>query len=193
MTALAAVLDRVARLLEARGRRFALVGGLAVSARVEPRFTRDIDLAVAVATDAEAEALVKDLAVTGLKAIALVEHDVHKRLSTVRLASTGAERGIVTDLLFASSGIETEIVRDAEPLEVFAGVNVPVARIGHLLAMKLLARDARRPQDDVDLRGLLEVADELEIHRAEAAVDLITSRGFHRGRDLRRALSEALR
>jgi hypothetical protein len=35
---------------------FALVGGLAVSVHVEPRFTRDIDLAVAVAGDAKAEA-----------------------------------------------------------------------------------------------------------------------------------------
>ncbi len=34
---------------------FALVGGLAVSARSEPRFTRDIDLAVAVDGDQQAE------------------------------------------------------------------------------------------------------------------------------------------
>jgi hypothetical protein len=40
---------------------FALVGGLAVSARAEPRFTRDADLAVAVARDAEAEALIRAL------------------------------------------------------------------------------------------------------------------------------------
>jgi len=40
---------------------FALVGGLAVSARTEPRFTRDADLAVALADDAEAEALIHSL------------------------------------------------------------------------------------------------------------------------------------
>jgi uncharacterized membrane-anchored protein len=40
---------------------FALVGGLAVSARTEPRFTRDADLAVALASDAEAEALIHAL------------------------------------------------------------------------------------------------------------------------------------
>jgi len=33
----------------------ALVGGLAVSARTEPRFTRDLDVAVAVPDDAGAE------------------------------------------------------------------------------------------------------------------------------------------
>ena len=35
---------------------FAVVGGLAVSARTEPRFTRDVDVAVAVANEAAAEA-----------------------------------------------------------------------------------------------------------------------------------------
>jgi hypothetical protein len=43
------------------GVRCALVGGLAVSARTEPRFTRDADLAVAVASDAEAESLIRAL------------------------------------------------------------------------------------------------------------------------------------
>jgi hypothetical protein len=41
---------------------FALVGGLAVSIRTEPRFTRDADLAVALANDAEVEALIHDRA-----------------------------------------------------------------------------------------------------------------------------------
>lgn len=47
------------------GRRWALVGGLAVSARTEPRFTRDIDLVVSVANDADAERLVHDLQARG--------------------------------------------------------------------------------------------------------------------------------
>lgn len=36
----------------------AVIGGLAVSARVEPRMTRDVDIAVAVADDAGAEEVV---------------------------------------------------------------------------------------------------------------------------------------
>jgi len=39
-------------------RALALVGGLAVSARTEPRFTRDLDFAIAVENDAEAESIV---------------------------------------------------------------------------------------------------------------------------------------
>lgn len=43
-------LDRV-------GVRWALIGGLAVSVRAEPRFTRDVDVAVAIDSDVEAEAV----------------------------------------------------------------------------------------------------------------------------------------
>jgi GAF domain-containing protein len=56
---------------------FALVGGLAVSARTEPRFTRDADFAVAQATDTEAEALIHQLRT----------YDYHSEMNTLlRLA-----------------------------------------------------------------------------------------------------------
>jgi len=51
---LEAALRAIALDLERVRTAWALVGGLAVSARAEPRFTRDIDLAVAAARDAEA-------------------------------------------------------------------------------------------------------------------------------------------
>jgi hypothetical protein len=40
------------------GAKFAVVGGLAVSARAEPRMTRDADLALAVNSDWEAEQVI---------------------------------------------------------------------------------------------------------------------------------------
>jgi hypothetical protein len=52
---------------------FTLVGGLAVSARTEPRFTRDADLAVGLSTDAEAEALIRTLGSRGNDVSAVVE------------------------------------------------------------------------------------------------------------------------
>ena len=64
---------------------FALVGGLAVSARTEPRFTRDEDLAVALATDAEAEALIAALRARQYRIEAIVEQEAVGRLATVRL------------------------------------------------------------------------------------------------------------
>ncbi|MEX2620809.1 MAG: hypothetical protein WD250_11395 [Egibacteraceae bacterium] len=53
----------------------------------------------------------------------------------------------VVDLLFASSGVEPEIVAEAEALTVFADVTVGVVRTGRLLALKLLARADNRPID----------------------------------------------
>ena len=53
-------------LIQGLGHRTALVGGLAVSLRARERFTRDIDFAVAVATDAIAEQLVMDVQRSGL-------------------------------------------------------------------------------------------------------------------------------
>lgn len=61
VTSLEQHLRRILAELAESGVRAALVGGLAVSVRTEPRFTRDIDLAVAVADDAEAESVVARL------------------------------------------------------------------------------------------------------------------------------------
>jgi hypothetical protein len=58
---LEAALRRIASDLERYGRSWALVGGFAVSARAEPRFTRDIDAAVLVDSDSAGEALVRSL------------------------------------------------------------------------------------------------------------------------------------
>ena len=81
--ALAAAADDIA----AEGKRFALVGGLAVSVRAEVRFTRDVDLAVAVDNDMEAESLVYALKSRGYTTVASVEHEAQSRLATIRLRS----------------------------------------------------------------------------------------------------------
>lgn len=54
-------LRQVAQDLERLKAPFALLGGLAVSAVAAPRFTRDIDLALAVPDDAAAESLIHRL------------------------------------------------------------------------------------------------------------------------------------
>lgn len=167
----------------------ALVGGLAVGARTEPRFTRDVDVAVAVASDEEAEQYVLSLRHAGYELAAAVEQVNQTRLATVRLRRAG--KGPFVDLLFAASGIEDEIVAAARPLEIVEGLVMEVAQVGHLIAMKLVARDDQtRPLDQADLLALSRVADEIEWTRAEAAVRLIDQRGFHRGRDLIAALAE---
>lgn len=165
---------------------YCLIGGLAVSARTEPRFTRDADFALAVVDDSEAEMIVRHFLSEKYQVVATVEQDAMGRLATVRLSpNEKAVVGIVVDLLFASSGIEPEIVRDSDKVEIFENIILPVATIGHLLALKILSNDEnRRPQDIMDIQKLIEAADEAELTCAREAVSLIIARGFHRGRSL---------
>lgn len=174
--------------LGARGRAFALVGGLAVSIRAEVRFTRDVDIAVAVDDDADAEALVREIAASGYRPLALVEHEIAKRLSTVRLA---APEGVVVDLLFASSGIEREIAMRAESMDLPDVGTVPVARAEELLAMKILSMRDARLQDRLDALRLVEIA-EVDLARVRADLALIRERGFDRGQDLEAKLASVV-
>ena len=175
----------------------ALIGGLAVSARAEPRFTRDVDLAVACPDDRAAEELVRLLLERGYLLEALVEQEGAQRLATARLLvpEEGA-KGVVLDLLFASSGIEKEVVDDAELLEIFPGRLARIARKSHLLALKVLSRDdLNRPQDAADLRALLVHSTPAELARVPMLLSLIEARGYSRGRDLQeawRAIVEAV-
>lgn len=189
----ATLTDIVSRLHEARVG-FALVGGFAVSARAQPRFTRDIDLAVAVAGDAAAEQLVHGLQRNGYRVMASIEQEYVRRLATIRLVPPhGETEATVVDLLFASSGIEAEIVQAAESIRILPEVELPVATIGHLIGLKILSRDdARRPQDRVDLVALLKAADEAELERTTDALRLITERGYSRNRDLEAELQRIL-
>ncbi len=184
-----AVIDQFALLEQP----WALVGGLAVSVRTEPRFTRDLDIAIAVEDDQSAEEIVYRLLKSGYRFHASVEQSAKGRLATARLVSTSQEAcGLMLDLLFASSGIEKEICRDADPIEVFKNVTVPVATISHLIVLKVLARDdIARPQDAVDLRQLILAAHEEDFALACKSARLVEERGFHRERNLVAGLTEA--
>ena len=158
-----------------------IVGGLAVSARCDPRFTRDVDIAVVVTTDEHAEALMHTLVGHGLRMLGLVEQEAVGRMAMARLST---KDGLSVDLLIASSGIEAEVVANAETLEVVRGVLLPVARTGHLIALKLLSVAPGRETDAADLRSLAAVATEDEWNIASEAVTQIQDRGFGRGRQL---------
>lgn len=165
------------------GTPFAVVGGMAVSARAEPRFTRDVDVAVVVGSDLEAEALVRSLLDRAWSLVAVVEQDATGRLAQARLRPPGNDP-VVCDLLFASSGVEDLVVAAAEPLEVVPGVVVPVARRAHLIALKLLSVDETRLQDRIDLAGLVTRADADDRQETLGTVDIIMARGTNRDRDL---------
>jgi Nucleotidyl transferase AbiEii toxin, Type IV TA system len=170
-------------------RPFALVGGLAVSLRAEPRFTRDADLVVSVSSDRDAESTINALLGLGYVIEAVMEQTALGRLATARLKSRVPD-GVMVDLLFASSGIEPEIATLAEVLTVARSIQMPVARTGHLIALKLLSHDAdRRRQDLIDLDELKAVATDDDWSLAATACQMVTERGFHRGRDLAQLLA----
>lgn len=182
-------LAAAARALRRRQERFALVGGLAVSIHGEVRFTRDVDLAVAVANDEAAEQLVYGLRAEGFEAVASVEHGERERLSTVRLLSP---LGVKIDLIFASSGIEAEVVERATLIDVPGTGPLPVACVEELVAMKTLSMTQRRLQDRMDAQRLIENTKGLDLDRVRANLALIHQRGYDRGEDLEAKLASLL-
>jgi hypothetical protein len=88
---------------------------------------------------------------------------------------------VPVDLFFASSCVEAELVAAAERLEVLPGLSLPVATIGFLIALKVLAG---RAQDLADVDSLLRAATSADIDEARQVVSLIEARGCHRDRDL---------
>ena len=194
MTGLEEVLKRAAADLDAVGARWAIIGGLAVATRAAPRFTQDVDFAVSVHDDAEAEDIVYRMSVRGYAVGMMLEQEYVNRLATIRLIRpVPGKSQIFVDLLFGSSGIEDQVVAHADRLEVWPQFSVPVARVGHLIALKLLSRDEHRLQDHLDLQALLAVAKESDLSEAREGVSLIVERGFHRGRALKADLEALVR
>lgn len=177
---------KVLRDLRELGYGCALVGGLAVGVRARPRTTLDVDFAVAVESDAEAERVAYEFQRRGYQLYDVIEQTVTGRLATARFrVDAGTVKAGSVDLLFASSGIEPEIVASADDLEILPKLSLPVAQRGHLLALKVLAHEEqRRPNDRLDIMALLAAAEEEDLRIARAAVALITSRKYHRDKDL---------
>lgn len=177
-------LREVGGYLDSRDVPWCVIGGLAVSARAAPRFTLDADLAVAVDSDESAETIVRDLIRAGFVVATTIEQETAHRFAGVQLVRPNTTGTFGIDLMFASSGIESEVARDASRIELVPGEVAPVAPMPHLIALKVLSRDERRPQDDVDLQSLLGAATSVDIARARELLELIASRGFARGKDL---------
>lgn len=182
---------RIASDLSEAAAKFAVVGGMAVAVRVEPRFTRDIDLAVSVPDDPEAERILRSLILRGYRPVAEFDRNDRPRLATMRLKPPGstieqldAGKVPIIDLIFASCGIEPEVVMAALPLMLFRHVVAPVAQVPHLIAMKVLSHSERRPQDLLDLQSLIVGANAAELHEARRLVQLIEERGYHNNRSL---------
>lgn len=193
MTSLQEALLQIRTDLTALGLPWALIGGLAVSLRAVPRTTVDVDVVVAIDSDREAEEVVISLRNRGYRELpdgGVLLHRQRDRLVGVRLLPPIAtEQRTIVDVLFASSGIEPEIVAGAELLMGSGGLLLPVIRRGHLIALKVLAG---RPQDLADAEALLRAAQSNDVDEARQALLLIERRGFNADKDLQVELAKLL-
>lgn len=145
--------------------------------------------------DDEAERLVRLMVqLHGYQVRQLLEHMQSKRIATVRFsAPANWDTAIDVDLLFSSTGVEQEIVAASVRTELVSGVWMPIAARADLIAMKLLSQDPeRRPLDIADLNSLMHGVSSSELERAHRLIELITSRGYSRGRDLKRELEKLI-
>lgn len=158
---------------------FAVVGGIAISARGRPRTTDDLDFAVSIKSDEDAEHVVFALQARGFLVTELFENDAG-RVSTVRTVRTEWS-DIYVDFLLFNSRIEPEIVARATIETVWGMLNVPVALRADLLAMKVLAN---RKKDLADIEHLVLASTPAELKRVREVLKLMTKRGAARDRDL---------
>lgn len=125
-------------LLRAWGKPGALIGGIAFIARVRPRFTDDIDLALTVPKE-QSEAFL-DLATQ--RGFSFAKKDREGFLEA-GLLSMKSPLGLNFDVLVADDALLESAVRRATPMD-FGGVSVPVVTVEDLLLLKL---DANRYVD----------------------------------------------
>jgi hypothetical protein len=228
---------RLAAAFDALEAPWALAGSLAVSARLEPAYMTHASVILPVQDEEIAHALLDGLADAGLHLLSVteqmsvknwdhehgrpadpahieIEHHPNGVVAGARLVDDTGERDLDLDLIFAASGIESEITAGAEPLEILPGQEFAVARTGHLIALTLLSfgETGRQPQPDhfesmdafdaeqayggirehADLKALTDAATDEDWRLAWEAVDLMTSRSATRSRDLRTELAAFL-
>lgn len=134
--------------LQKEGVPYALIGGLAVSLRGQPRVTVDIDIVIAADLD-RALALAGTLEQTNFRPLFDDVTDILQK--TFILPLRHRSTNVKVDLALGLSGFERQAVARAERLEL-AGSEVSVATAEDLVVMKVLAG---RPQDEQELRGLV--------------------------------------
>jgi len=131
--------------------RWCLIGGLAVNCYVEPVYTLDADIVVAVSV---IDAIKRDLAAAGFS-IQGFPHSIN-----VQMKGSQLRIQLTTDLRYQ------EFLDDTNQLEVL-GEQVPVASIANVTRGKIWAwndqtrRPTKRKKDELDLMRILEAYPEL--------------------------------
>jgi hypothetical protein len=129
------------------GRGWALIGGLAVGFRSEPRGTQDVDLMIVTDLEAVADALIGSGCFKRIRAHAVEHRD------------TGIEVELLThDFLGQPESLLAAAHEDSEMVTV-SDFEIPVVRPRYLIALKLnraLGRDRKAMLDRADIMGLIQ-------------------------------------
>ena len=126
---------------------FAVIGGIAVTVRGDPRFTAAVDVVVGIEVDRGIE-LLDATAASSFRALLPDAEEI--LTSAYILPLRHVETGIRVDVAIGLSGFERDMIERAEEI-AFEGVSVPVASAEDLLLMKVLAG---RPRDLEDAKGI---------------------------------------
>jgi len=133
----------LAAFLQASRAPYALIGGIAVSVRGEPRFTADVDVVAAVEIK-DALALLEATTGSAFEPLFADAAEVVERayLLPLRHRTTA----IKADVAIGLTGFERDLVARAVPVDL-GGFSVPVASSEDLLLLKVLAGRARDIDD----------------------------------------------
>jgi Nucleotidyl transferase AbiEii toxin, Type IV TA system len=166
-------LEAIGQSFDELGRPWALVGALAVAARAEARATLDVDVAVAVESPEEALDVTEHLRSLGYR----WKSDLGTFMTSFLIPGE-TEAGLRLDVLFSLTGIEAEVARRAGRIEILPGLQLPVASLGDLIALKLLsAGEPGREHDWRDLRALVARSNPEDLKITRSAIALLGVRG----------------
>jgi hypothetical protein len=136
-------------MLEREAIDYALIGGHAVNAWLEPRFTADVDIVVAAGTD-DLDRLKLALAAEGFAVTREHGADQPSGPDFVRLESDSS--ALILEVQAAKTLFQQEVIRRAS----VGAAGARIATVEDLIVMKLIAD---RAKDQVDLFGLVELPD----------------------------------
>lgn len=148
-SALNSTLADLAGLLDAQKIAFAVVGGIAVTLRSEPRFTADVDVVIAVDID-RAVLLIDQLDASLFEPLVADPRDLVRTAMLLPLRHCDSD--ITVDVAIGLSGFERLLIDRATLMQVGL-INVPVATAEDLILMKLLAG---RPRDQDDIASIVD-------------------------------------
>jgi len=146
---------------------YALAGGLAFSALVEPRATMDIDLLLTI-KEAELQGFFK---VLEEKVESLIPHQESMQFNLIkiwRVVSLTNNLEIIVDFLIAESKFHESVIKRAIEIDFFE----TKLKIITLEDMILLKNCAKRAQDIADLEKIYSTfSDEIDHHYVESWAD----------------------